>query len=557
MSITIEYKFATLEEVYAAMDFNKPVGFDTETDGLYGKVKLAQFYQKHWPHVLLVRDPNLMHLSAILAISHVLIYHASYDLSTLQRQNMTIMPKRFDDCFLLSRLYYFTALEFSLDDTLRYFLGFSPYATLGIDKGEMQKAKWIGTLSHAQLQYAAIDVFFLPDLYELFKETTEDQSYKLDMLTLKYFIEDLQPTGLPVDSGRRVAMLERNLAVVAKHNLPINVNSYKQVRPYINSVLSDDIGLSTLALQGNTRAAEVKTVRKLLKLNSFLAKFTEDRVYGIFAPAARSGRATCKDQNLQQLPRAAKPLFGVPEDSGRVLIFSDFAQLELRCAAAMVNEPTMVKLIKQNMDMHNYVAEFIFGKDFTKPQRQITKTCNFNLLYGGGAMMLQGILIKQAGVFMEVDEITAIRNKWLKIFPGFAAWHQAGIKAWRAKQPWATPMGRKYVANLMTDQLNICIQGFGAEVAKLALHYMLKDGWFKDNDVKLANFIHDSYIFDAPNDTEVYKEASKRIADSMSMAWQQVSSLVAVKDLPMPVQVFVGYNWGDIEMGETVYAHHI
>lgn len=554
---TIPYRLTTLADVQASLLADCPLAYDSETDGLYGPIVLAQFFQKGWPEVLIVQLPNTASLAAMLVKEHVLIYNASYDLSTIQRQFATVWPAKVDDIMLLSRLHYYTAQSFTLDDSLQYLLGYSPYARARIDKTAMQKATWTGKLTAEQLAYAALDVYYLPAMYEQFAEEAQHQAYELDIVTLKHFITSLQPTGLPVDSEQLANLYTANQVEIASYAMPINVNSYQQVRPYINSVMSDDIGLSTLALQGNERAQNVKTVRKLLKLNSFLTKFNAERIYGIFAPNARSGRATCTQQNLQQLPRASKGVFGVDEASGRCLIFSDFAQLELRCAAAMVNEATMVKLFREKLDMHNYVAEFLFGKDFTKQQRQITKTCNFNLLYGGGAQMLQTILIKSAGLFLELSEVDAIRKKWLRIFPGFAAWHQQGISAWRKQQAWATPMGRKYVANLMTDQLNICIQGYGAEVAKLAMHRMLSDGWFAENGVHLANFIHDSYIFDAPNDAVVYEEAAKRIANSMHSAWLDISRFVSVKDLPMPVQVMVGFNWGDIEKGNHFYQHSL
>ena len=550
----VPFEVVTLEELTELLDPSLPLGFDTETDGLYQSVEIAQFYQESWDRVRLVLKPNLVHLSSLLLKMHVLIYNASYDVSTIQRQlGFTVMPEKLDDLFYLSRLKFFNKMEFALDDSLTYLLGYNPYAALGISKAEMHKVSWKPPFTRQQLLYAAIDVYHMPQLFKACEEEAKEQSYHLDMLTLRYFIEELQPTGLKVNPNRVTEMENKLRAEVAELAMPINVNSYKQVRPYIGSDESDDLGLSKLAWFGNEKAAKVKKARKAIKLLSFLAKFNTDRIYGIFAPSARSGRATCKEQNLQQLPRATKSVFGYEPDEGRVLIYSDYAQLELRCAAAIVNDHRIVMLIKDGIDTHDYVAVRIFGEGFTKQQRQITKTCNFNLLYGGGAPMLQGIILKQSGIWIELEEIIGTREKWLSLFTGFAKWHQEGIRAWRGKRAWATPMGRKYLAKLMTDQLNLKIQGFGAEVAKLALHYMLRDGWFKANDVNLANFVHDSYIFDAPDDEVLYKEASQRIADAMALAWKEVSKLALVKDLPMPVTVRVGYNWGDIEDGEFTY----
>jgi len=66
-------------------------------------------------------------------------------------------------------------------------------------------------------------------------------------------------------------------------------------------------------------------------------------------------------------------------------------------------------------------------------------------------------------------------------------------------------------------------------------------------EIKLINFIHDSYILDCPKDEELWKAASKIVAECMQKAWFASTQGVKIKDLPMPIEVFVGYNWGRIE----------
>jgi hypothetical protein len=432
---------------------------------------------------------------------------------------------------------------------MTYVLGFDPYRTAGLNKSVLQKSNWAApVLTEDQQLYAALDVYHLVDVYEACKSHKEDFSYKLDMLALGYAL-DFQTNGFPVDQAAVAKLFQDNLTKIASYNLPINVNSFAQVRPYIGSNESDALGLSKLALKGNIRAEQVNIVRKLIKTNSFLSKFdTEDgRIYGKFAPSARSGRFTCKDQNLEQLPRATKGCFGLPTDSGRALVYSDYPGLELRAACAIINEPTMERLLREGADIHNYVAEIIFGHGFTATQRQITKTCNFNLLYGGGWAMLQGILIKDAGIFVPEAELKAIIRKWKNLWKAIAAWQEKGINAWRNGKAWSTPLGRRYVGNMMTDQLNIQVSGFGAEVAKLAMHYMypkLKEV----EEAKLVNFIHDSYI--AECDVEDAPLVAQIMGEAMQEAWFEGCKATAIKDLPMPIDVMWGYNWKAIETGD-------
>lgn len=544
------FNFKALHEAREAIDFDQDLAIDFETINKYGRIRSVQFYQRHWEHVIIVEWPEPLQLMLMLSVmkGKLIIQYASYEVSTLQDHTGTRwVPNEFEDTFLLARLALPHLKEYSLDALLEYVMGYDVYKKFDIVKAEMQKADWSKTvLPYKQWLYSAIDVYYLFHLYDKVSGQIDSMSYKLDKSFLtKCF--DFQRNGMPVDEERRVAMYTRNMDAYAALKMPINVNSYQQVRPYIDSMMSDDLGLARLAMQGNERAANVRKARKLLKQNSFLDKFATETgyIYGKFAPSARSGRATCNDQNLEQLPRATKPVFGYPKDGDKVFVFSDFSQLELRGAGAITNEQRMIELYNQGLDLHDFVAEQIFGASFTPEHRQIAKTCNFNLLYAGGAEMFQSILIKQAGVWLELDLIATIIRKWKRLFPAIVAWQEKGIRNYRRGALGSTPFGRKYKANLMTDQLNIENQGFGAEVAKLAMHYFYGD--LKKYDAVTNNFIHDSYILTTPNDPSCYEPCAKLLGDAMLEAWHEACKMVTVKNMPMPVKVDVGFNWGDME----------
>jgi DNA polymerase I-like protein with 3'-5' exonuclease and polymerase domains len=542
------YTLGTLEDVKAKL-LDKPLMFDTETDGFYGRIELAQFYQKGWDQVILVRRPDPFELAILLLPIHHVMHNASYDVSTIQAQSgVNFVPPKIEDTLYLSRLKYFNKHKFSLDNVMTYVLGYDPYEREGLDKTALQKSNWKApALSEDQKLYAALDVYHLVDVWEACQEHTEDFIYKLDMLSLGYAL-DFQQNGFPVDDDAVSKLYTENLKRIEELAIPINVNSYQQVRPYIGSNESDALGLAKLTIQGNERAKNVNEARKLLKTNSFLTKFDspDSRIYGKFAPSARSGRFTCKDQNLQQLPRVTKGCFATATDSGRCLVYSDYPGLELRAACAVINEPAMEKLLREKADIHNYVASLIFGANFTPTQRQIAKTCNFNLLYGGGWKMLQAILIKDAGILIPDNEIQSVVRKWKNLWKAIKKWQERGASDWRHGKVWSTPLGRKYVGNLMTDQLNIQISGFGAEVAKLAIHYMAPK-IKKIEDAFLVNFQHDSYI--AECDIKDAPAVAKIIGEAMQEAWFEACKAVAIKDLPMPIEVTWGYNWKGIESG--------
>lgn len=546
-------------EVRAQLDPSQPLFCDTEGLGFYVKLRLIQFYQKHWDKPILVEWPNPLEIVALISKNVSTVWHnAHYDITTIQELNGKLpwMPDSFHCTLLLSRLHFYTKQKFSLDAVIEYTIGYNPYP----NKKEMQGSDWaVPVLSDEQLVYAASDVVYLSQVWDTVKGQVDSTSYELDMISTRDAL-DFQRNGFPVDVEKLEAKYAANEKRIKEIGLPINCNSYKQVRAYINSNESDDLGLARQSLMGNERATAVRETRKLVKQNSFMTKFMNEmvdgKIFGKFNPNARSGRYTCKDQNLQQLPRALKEIFGFEDEGENVIIFSDYPQLELKCMCVVAADRTLERLMRTGEDMHGFTTKMCItnGGEYTKPQRQVGKTCNFNLGYGGGAAMLSSIILTDADIIVTPEECSKMKAKWLKTYTGINTWQQQGIRDYKAGRPWQTPLGRRYLADMMTDQLNIQIQGFGAEVAKIARHYFKKKiaelGW--TNTVVQMNFIHDSYMLQCPNDPAIYEVAAKLLGDCMQEAWFEVcacSDLVKIKDLPMPVEVQVGFNWGAIEKG--------
>lgn len=553
-----KYRQMELQDALKLIDYSMPCMFDTETCGFYGKIRLAQFYQRHFEFPVIVEWPNAFELAAALTKLHVVGHRISYDISTIQDNlgKQPWQPDKYDDTFLAGRIHWYMKDGFGLDNCVQYAKGFNPYAD-----NDQQASDWsVPVLSENQKEYAAMDVVYLHDVYDQVQPVLDDLSYKLDILTTRYLME-MQCNGMPVDEGKLNERYAKNMKRIAEIGLKINCNSYQQVRAYIGSQLSDDHGLAVLSAQGNERAVAVRETRKLTKNNSFLTKFLNTMVdgviYGKFTVGARSGRTTSDDQNLQQLPRSLKSIFGVDEDGEDVIVFSDFAQIQLRAVCVVTGDTALERLFRAGADLHDFVAEMIFGKDWKRdPHRQIAKTANFALLFGAGILVFIAVLLKDTGIWLKEMEAGNIKKKWLGLWLQVAAWQTKGIRDWKKGIAWQTPLGRKYTAKMMTDQLAMQIQGFEAEVAKLAMHYMMPKIKELDTRIKLRNFVHDCYLFTCPKEPELYEKLCVIIADSMQEAWRQMCTSVPITDLPMPVKVRVGYNWGDIDKNDIfIYEH--
>lgn len=550
------YKIVTLAEVRDQLNILVPVAFDIETDGLYGPIMLAQFYQEGWPDVLITRKPEILELASMCKKLGLVAHNISYEVSTIQDNLGTVLSKKcqawaptaiWQDTLLLSKLKYYKQDGFSLDKCYTYALGADPYSALGLDKKEMQKADWSGVITEDMYLYAATDVFYLLDLLNECKDYIESSTYQLDVVATNEAFS-FQTNGMPISESKIKIRLAENNEKIEALAVPINVNSWQQVRPYIGESESDGLALATFALQGNKKASIVREARTLIKQNSFLKKYlataVEGRIYGKFTFTAKSGRGNSKDQNLQQLPRLTKSMFEVPE--GKLLVTSDFAQLELRYIAGLAGEKAMADMFKSGKDLHQYTA------DFMGSTRQVAKTLNFNLTYGGSANMLNSIFIKDVCLLLPLQEIKSLKSQWHKLWPDLTKWQEVQTVGWQNGKSQSTVLGRRFKSKLYTDAMNLPVQGGSADVAKLAMYRMkkaIRADKFLAANIKMINFIHDNYMFEVTADPCVYEPLCKIIASSMQSAWKEVTQHLLISDITMPVDVIVGRNWGDLEYG--------
>lgn len=83
--------------------------------------------------------------------------------------------------------------------------------------------------------------------------------------------------------------------------------------------------------------------------------------------------------NMQNIPRdkTIKNLFVAPQ--GKILLQLDYSQAELRVLAYLSDDDWLTDVYVQGHDLHDKVAEQMFGPDFNKEQRVMAKTINFGM----------------------------------------------------------------------------------------------------------------------------------------------------------------------------------
>jgi DNA polymerase-1 len=147
---------------------------------------------------------------------------------------------------------------------------------------------------------------------------------------------------------------------------------------------------------------------------------SDDRLHAsIGGLQARTARMSISRPPLQQLPSGDwKIRRAMVADPGKLIIASDYAQVEMRVLAALCQDPALMEAILSGVDLHSFTAEKVFGPDFTKIQRKISKSIGFGKVYGGGA----ATVARQTGA--SIGAIRPAMAAYDKTFPGIKRYGQ-------------------------------------------------------------------------------------------------------------------------------------
>jgi DNA polymerase-1 len=493
-------------------DITKPIFFDTETEGgLYGTTRLIQVGQGGTEIVFDVQNnPKLLKkVIKYLTDKHIVVHNGFYDFFV--EDIHTIKPKTVFDTLWASRYLYPQDEKHSLTTALQ---------REGLNaKEELGASDWSGELTKEQIAYAKYDVEALELLYNIYQpKLKNNDAWTSDMKNLVYAYT-YSWNGIAVDHTRRLAFVkeyEEKLAeVVAKLPEGLNFNSPKQLCEWLGIKSSNREVLTNLSYTDARGLWVMQAKDYSKKISTLTKKFNFDRVRGVFKPGgAKSGRWTCsgrlpgqKDpmwQNLQQIDRKLKTCFKA--EDGKYLVECDYSGLETYTASAVMNSEKMMSLLIDGVDLHTYVASFVFGvkpKHVTKDQRQCAKGVTFGTLYGAGAKVVQIFIQTYTGELYPLGDVEKFRARWLSEFDDIKLYHAvAGHKISNKRGLFVeTPMGRRAWAKSYSESINIPSQGAGAECMKIAMELVMT----KLPDAKIVLTVHDELVIEC----DTLKQAKK------------------------------------------------
>ena len=268
---------------------------------------------------------------------------------------------------------------------------------------------------------------------------------------------------------------------------------------------------------------------------------------------ADTGRMSAMSPNLMQIPRDDSFRRCVQAPEGWVIVDADYAQMELRLAAAEAKDRTMAQAFKDGQDLHTVTARAIYGTAYDeandierKSMRQVAKSANFGLLFGSGAKGLRSYA-GAMGIQMTLDEAAEIRDKFRTVYKGIAQWqHKAGSDCQTSGQSAAIHIRvsglRRFLPgehNKLTTRCNTPVQGAGAGILKLTLARLwplvLEAG---EDEVKLAAAVHDEILCLVREEhAEKWAIILKEVMEDAEAMW--------LGDIPPLAEVNTGKTWAD------------
>lgn len=467
---------------------------------------------------------------------------------------------------------------------------------LGLDMDKNIRKSFIGlkdiNFSEEQLKYAAIDTFVLFPIFDAqipkLRVRGVIDTAKTEFAVTKV-IGEMELRGVYIDRGKWSNII-KNLKVrrdeltqefydeisgLYQYNSldlfgntapPININSNVQLLELFNKRVGLNLPSTGDPILETVNHPIVKTLREYRKYEKLISAFGESlldkinpvtkRIHPQFNQmGAATGRFSCNNPNLQQIPRNQpeapfRECFNPAE--GYKFVISDYSSMEMRILADLSGDEKFITAIKNGYDLHSYTAALMFGLEYTEDfkkkhpdLRQAAKAINFGLMYGMGP----GRLAAQINVTPELGK--EYMEKYFSSYPsvrdflkkvaseavrnGYSA-TPGGRKRWYKMPDKSDPDYKKLIGSIERQAKNHPIQGTNADAMKFALVSLYERLKREKIDAYILLSVHDEIV------TECNADFAEEFKDILSEEMVKAAE-VFVKKVPIASDPFVGDVW--------------
>ncbi len=411
-------------------------------------------------------------------------------------------------------------------------------------------------VNEEQIKYAALDVLILFPIFKKQWESLQKEDLtkvaKLEFATVRV-VAEMELRGLRINVGKWKSVIEKlekkrdetakniqetirplyrvqQLGLFGVSANVINLNSQPQLLDLFNNKLKIDIGSTgdaVLETVSHPIAALMREYRGYEKLISAFGESIIDKVSKITGRihpdfqqiGADTGRFSCNNPNLQQIPRESEvaPFRSCFEPAqGYKFVVADYSSMEMRIVADLTGDETLIKAFEEGWDVHSATAALMFNKEYTPDfkkkfpdLRQAAKTINFGLVYGMGP----GRLAAQIGVDMNTAK--GYMDKYFVTFKNVKAWLDKAAKSAVRNGYSMTPIGRKrwyimpdqsdpnydkVIGGIERQGKNHPIQGANADATKYSLVFLFDKLQKLGIDGGMTHTVHDEIVCEIRTD---------------------------------------------------------
>ena len=408
---------------------------------------------------------------------------------------------------------------------------------LGVDsqkevaKGKVLQPVWEITPPYLMAQYAEQDSRLLPELYKkllsLMKPEWIVQWEEVDR-DFMLLLADMETLGIPID--RELALKLHNQCVdrmyEIEQELGFDPAKPSQLHPRLFSDPPVGLGLKISqqtpthkpkvdldwlqAHSGHRLCALVYEYRKQSKqVSSYFSPYLDLTTWGYARLhcdfrqyGTMTGRMSCADPNLQQIPReeykdAYVKKCSLPEE-GKQLWEIDFRTLEYRMMTKYCQEPKLLDLWEREGDLHQMVADDIGVDRHTAKNKVVYATA-----YGAGAKSIAESL--GLGMTRGYEVVNKFKSEYPMLFAKMASAQKVAERDMAINMWFGRTRHFKYKSECH-KAFNSVIQGGGFEVVKRSMLKLREAGF------TMSNQVHDSVWINTDSESEVI-EAQRLMED--------------------------------------------
>lgn len=307
-------------------------------------------------------------------------------------------------------------------------------------------------------------------------------------------------------------------------------------------------------------------------LSTNVRKFRENYMYrGMIYPSyslhtAVTGRSASQDPNAQNFPvrgenaPAYRRIFIPPP--GKIMLMADLSQAELRIAACMADEPTMIEIYQEGGDIHTETALIVLDmnleefNELSKDERELArfraKAVNFGFMYGMGWRKFRIYAKTQFGVEFTEKEAERVRYGFFDKYYMLDEWHMEQrnfahengyVRSYSGRirhLPMIHSEEEFVVSEAERQAINSPVQEFASSLGVMSMGRM--DRELDPQYLALTAFVHDAiYAYCDPRYVEWGAKTLKYYMES-----NDIEALFG-HDLPVPIvaEVAFGVNGTD------------